>query len=150
MKGAFAVGGTVTLGVATEWPFESVGKPELLPGDVSVDWGSEEPPAVGCTGAVVSAESDVLPSSSLGVSLGVSFVVGSGGFDVSAGLFVDAGGFSVLEASCDRTVVARRASNRNKSNEELHRMISYSHDGSFEQGKGVSIVPVKSDKGSEG
>jgi len=150
MKGAFAVGGTVTLGAATEWPLEIDGKPVLLPVNVSVDWGSEEPLAVMSAGAVVSAESDVLLSSSLGVSLGVSFVVGSGGFDVSAGLFVDAGGFSVLESPCDRTVVARRASNRNKSNEELHRMIRYSHDDIFEQGKGVSVVPAKSDKGSEG
>ena len=105
-------------------------------------WGSEEPLAVMRTGAVVSAASEVLLS---------SFVVGSGGFDVSAGLFVDdAGGFSVLESSCDRTVVARNASHKNKSNEELQRMISYSHDDIFEEGKVVSVVLVKSNKASEG
>jgi len=134
MKGAFAVGGTVTLGVGIEEPPVSDGKPVVV-GNVSVAWGSEEPLAV-MAGAVVCAESEVLLSS----SLDVSFVVGSGGFDVAAGLFVDAGGLSVLVSSCERTVVASRASNRNKSNEKFHRMINYSHDDNIEQGKVVAVL----------
>ena len=136
MKGAFAVGGTVILGVAIEEPPVSDGKPLEMVGDVSVAWGSEEPLAVMGTGAVVCAESEVLVSS----PLEVSFVVGSGCFDVAAGLFVDAGGLSVLVSSCERTVVASRASNRNKRNEEFHRIINYSHDNIIEQGKVVTVV----------
>jgi hypothetical protein len=136
MKGAFAVGGTVTVGVTAAMPPEIDGIRVPMVGNVPVSWAPEVLLAVMRAGTVDPTISEVLLSSSfvgdsLDVSLSVSFVVGSGGFDVSGGLFVDAGGFSVLE-SCDRTVVASSASKRHKSNEVFHRMIDYSHDGIFE------------------